>query len=106
MEHPGSDTAPVGIDRVRWYGRGLVRVCDRCPRVVVWRGRRASTRAVSNMDALVLGQTGFTGGNSHSACDWVGVYYAVTPDGSLLQLYGEDAYLHASNGFNWRSVVG
>ncbi len=69
-------------------------------------GRRSQgTRRLENVDALVLHQTGFTRGNSVTSYDTVGVHFVIIPDGTILQLYDETTYLHASNGFNRRSVA-
>ena len=69
------------------------------------RDKRKSTRNLANVYALVLHQTAFSRGNSVTRYDRVTAHYCLLPDGTILQLHPQSAYLWASNGFNSGSVA-
>lgn len=60
---------------------------------------------ISDIRALVLHSTGFSRGNVESAYDKMKVHFGIIPNGTILQLYDEIAYLPASNGANSYSVA-
>lgn len=55
--------------------------------------------------ALVLHQMAFSRGSDVTKYDNVTSHYAILPDGALLRLHPDSAYLSASNGFNAGSVA-
>ncbi|NBC33992.1 MAG: hypothetical protein GVY13_15060 [Alphaproteobacteria bacterium] len=69
------------------------------------RDKRKSTRNLSNVYALVLHQTAFSRGSNITKYDKVTAHYCLLPDGTILQLHPQTAYLWASNGFNAGSVA-
>lgn len=69
------------------------------------REKRVRVRDPRSVYAVVLHQMAFSRGSDPTRYDRVGSHYAVLPDGTLLQLHPISAYLHASNGFNARSVA-
>jgi hypothetical protein len=86
---------------------GQLRNASFVDRTVFIGGKRqiGSPRPLGGIDALVLHQTGFNRGNITTAYDKMGVHYVILPDGTILQLYVDSAYLHASSALNRRSVA-
>lgn len=62
-------------------------------------------RNISDIRALVLHSTGFSRGNVESAYDNMKVHFGILPNGTIIQLYDEVAYLPSSNGANSYSVA-
>lgn len=68
------------------------------------RKKRGRSRDPATVKALVLHQMAFSRGNDPSRYDNVTAHFAILPNGRILQLHPISALLHASNGFNARSV--
>ncbi|HEX6041289.1 peptidoglycan recognition family protein [Longimicrobium sp.] len=68
------------------------------------RGKRKSLKR-TDFKALVLHQMGFSRGDNPARYDDVTAHYAITPNGTILQLHPDAAYLFASNRFNRFSVA-
>jgi hypothetical protein len=65
---------------------------------------RVKTRALSNVDAVVLHQMAFSRGNDPKKYDRVRAHYTILPDGRIYRLHPDNAHVSTSNGFNGRSV--
>jgi hypothetical protein len=70
------------------------------------RAKRKSVRDIKKVYALVLHQMAFSRGSNPAKYDTVTAHYAILPDGKILQLHPNTAYLWASNGFNPGGGIG
>lgn len=82
---------------------------DAMQRYMAQTGKRPSkgpgSRDASNVDSLVLHQTGFTRGNEPEKYFKVTAHFVITPDGKIIWIHPFDEYLQASNTLNSRSVA-
>lgn len=69
------------------------------------KSKRHGTRDINKVYALVLHQTAFSRGSDPTRYDNVTSHFVIVPDGKIIQLHPETAYLYSSNGFNHGSVA-
>lgn len=67
--------------------------------------RPQGIRNIADVDAIILHQTGFTRGSNVTSYDATNAHFVILPDGATIKLHEPTTLLHASNGFNRRSVA-
>ncbi len=106
----GATPAPVGDSTEREQFIGGLRNWLTGPNIIdrtslTPKDKRKGTRDLRTVYALVLHQMAFSRGSDPTRYDTVTAHYAILPDGKILQLHPNPAYLWASNGFNRFSVA-
>lgn len=69
------------------------------------RTRGTRPTGMSEVDGLVLHQTGFSRGNAIDRYDGITSHFVILPNGQIIQLHPLDEYLYASNNFNRYTVA-